>query len=641
MRRLHALLGKELRHHAVAGVALFGCLAAAYLLLLLGLTVSPETVSLLQAHAGFLGFFVPLAAIVLGNRLVTAEYHGRTQLFIEALPVRRWEMVALKFVLGLAVLLAAAGLSLAASALAASFREAVDAVFVGIVAARTAAFTYFLWAFFFTMGLAGRFRVPIYIALLLMLAVVDQMTGFELQRFGPIALMDPNTLPFERETMPTRALVETLALAAGWTALAFALALIHEGSVAEALARRMSQKEKALVGILFTSLMLAVVFLDERRDKEPYAFTQDEVVASGRVPLEVLYLLPERRDDAEALLARLEGDLEALSQMLDWVRLPDVRVAYGPALDASTYDRAELDDNDGILVRANFRRTAAWDDGDFRAYVVGLVLDEATRGRASFEPKAWLRDGFAHWWSRRDEAAPLVCREDFAPALRALAATRQERLDVDRIAAWRRYRERHGEAMAEAVAWSGLAVLAELRGRDAVLSLAREVFGRAASEDFRELFHEWRHPMASVFEATTTLAWSDFVDAWNDELGSRRATAACRAALATVPRGSGSIEVERGEGAVRDVVYRFRFAEPLPGGTLSALLHTRLTPFDSELERHELRRIEHLWPDGERQAVWRLPGRYGRGSRAFLALEVDSAVLGCPLRLAAERREIR
>ncbi len=645
MRRLTALLGKELRQHAAIGLALFACLGLAYALLLLGMMLGNETVSLMQAHASFL-FFLALAGAVLGNRLVVGEYYGRTQLFVEALPLARWEMVALKYLLGLAVLLLAAGLSLATTAMAALSREAIDVRFLAIVAARSASFVCFVWSFFFAMGFIGRFRVAIYIAILLALGVVDQMTELELQHFGPLAVLDNNTLPFEREVMPATAVAQTLALGAGLSALAFLLALINEGSVAEALARRMSLREKAVIGVLFVALTLAFAYLDERRDKEPYTFPEDEVVRSKALPLEVLYLLPERRSDAATLLRRLEADLGALTRLLEWLDPPAARVAYSSSLDAGIYDLAELAENDGILVRANFAPEAGFDPRDFSAHLAGLMLDEATEGRARFEPKAWLRDAFAHWWSLRGRAGDAdsiagletLCQDGFTPLLRALWAARAAPPSEDRLAAWLRYPERHGEDLAEALAMSGLLVLEEKHGRAAVLSLAREIFARQPAQDLRELIYEWRHPMAAVFERATALAWPDFIAEWRAELERLGAAPACRLALAGVFEGSAWLEVEAGAGALRDVVYGFRFVQPPPAGTLVTLLHGRLTPFDETLERRDLRREEKLWPAAEHEASWRLPGFYSQRSRAFLALEVESVVLGCPVRLHAERR---
>ncbi len=649
MRRFTALAGKELRQHGVAGLVLLAGLAAGYLLSLVDALAGAETVSLMQAHARFL-VFLTLGALVLGNRLVVREYYHRTQLFVEALPLARWEMVALKYSFGLGLLLAAAGASLAATTALALAREAIDGRFVAIVGVRSAAYVVCVWSFFFAMGFVGRLRIAIYAAVILALSLVDGMTAFEIQRFGPIAVVDANTLPFEREILPLRAVLETLALGAGLTALAFSLALIHEGSVAEALARRMSQREKAVLGTLFVALLFALYFIDERRDKPPYDFAGDEVLASETLPLEVLYLLPELQGDAEVLLGHLEDTFETLVRELGWEHPPAVRVAYGPSLDPGIYDRAELAENDGILVRANFRVTPSWDRDDFSAYLVGLILDEATAGRSQFEPKAWLRDAFALWWSRRghdddaDNAGDAfdleqACGDD-AVLLGALWTAGREPLTEDALAAWLRYRERHGEDLAAAVALSGLLMLEHSHGRDAVLSLAHEVFARRPAEDARELIYEWRHPMAAVFEQAVSLGWSEFVSRWNAGLERLGDAPACRRALDDLPQGSASIDVNEGDGAVRDIVYGFRFARPLPPGTLVTLLHRRLGAFDDTLERRDLRRVEKLWPDAAREASWRLPGLYGRGSRAFLALEVESG-LGFALRLHAERRELR
>ena len=644
MRRFTALLGKELRQHAAIGIALVLCLGGIFLLMLLGTLMRSETVSLMTTHARFL-IFLTLGGMVLGNRLIVGEYYGRTQLFVEALPMRRWEMVALKYLLGLALLLLAAGASLAISAATSLSREAIDGQFLAIVAARTASYVFCFWSFFFAMGMIGRFRIPIYLAIVLAIFAVDEMTAFRLEHFGPIAVLDPSTLPFERETLPARAVGETLALGTGLIALAFLLALINEGSVAETLARRMSQREKAMIGILFIALMLALVFFEERRDKEPYAFTEEQVVRSETWPLEVLYLLPEKRDDAELLLGQLEDDLGALATELGWRVVPAVRVAYGSSLDAGIYDRAELENNDGILVRANFVPSAGFDARDFSAHITALMLDDATRGRARFEPKAWLRDGFAHWWSLRERSAdgvdPMACRDGNTTLPRALWATRSEPLTEELVAKWLRYRERHGEDLAEAVATSGLWALEALHGRDAVLRLAHAIFARESPENARELFYEWRHPLAVVFQEATEVDWSDFITEWNGWLERLRQTPECSRHLAAVPEGTGSIEIDAGTGAVRDLTYGFSFTRPPAEGALVTLLHRRLTAFDTELERRDLRRVEKLWPAGEQSASWRLPGLYSRGSRAFLALEVESEALGCPIRLLAERRVFR
>lgn len=662
MRRLVALLGKEARQHAAFAIAFGGVLAGLYLVIFLSHILNPEVVSLMRIHPAFVWALLIVGGSVIGHRLVVSEYYGRTQLFLEALPVRRGEMVVFKYTLGLLILVILAGFSLGATSLAALSREALSVRFLGFVALRTVVFLFFGWSFLFVMGLVGRFRIPIYLFLILAISVIDMQTEVEMVHFGPIVLMDVGSLPFERETLPTRALLETAGLGILWTLIAGVLALIHEGSVAETLARSMSQREKALVGMLFVGLAMALGFLDEHREKEPYSFPeQAEIARGGVVPLEILYLSPERRDDAEALVKHLEGDLEPLRLALGWPSLPEVRVAYGPSLDADIYDPAELEDSDGILVRANFRGASLesssseemipWDAQGFSATMTGLVLDEITRGRASFEPKAWLRDGFAQWWGQRGlglaEGLEKACAEARPAVLRALWTTRHETLDADVLKFWLRYRQRHGEPLAEAVALSGLLVFEKQYGEDAVLALARRVFGRGAPENILEFFHEWRHPMSVVFEealadagATKVPSWREFLASWNAELVRLRRIPACGAVLAGLPEGSAMVEIEAGRGTIRDVVYSYRFSSPPAAGAAATLLHARLSPFDSELEDRDLRRVENYWPEGDREASWSLSGYYGQGSRAFLALEIDSRILGCPIRLHAERREL-
>lgn len=93
---------KELRQHWWAFL-IVGVTSALGCLMILGMTVTQG-----QAGSPFAGLslFVmlngTLAALVLCHRLVAVEYHAKTQLFLDALPVSRWRMVTIKYCLGLA-----------------------------------------------------------------------------------------------------------------------------------------------------------------------------------------------------------------------------------------------------------------------------------------------------------------------------------------------------------------------------------------------------------------------------------------------------------------------------------------------------------------------------------------------------------
>lgn len=645
-RRILALVGKELREHAVVLLLLAPLLGLGLALVTLAAVAAKRSSSTLEAGLSFAITFVPLASMALGHRLIVVEWHGRTQLFLEALPIRRWELVAVKYTLGLGLLLAAAWGGIGWAALLASSSEPIGARFLGIMGARTGAYTWCVWSFLFGMGFTGRYRIPIYLGIGLGLLALSQVTELELQHFGPFELVSSATFTGERTTLPTGALTTTAAVAAGWTVAAFALATVREGSVAEVFSRPMSQKEKSVIGALFVVGLVATVELDQRKQKAPYAFTDDAVLRSDAQPIEVLYLTLDAVVDAERLLGELEADRAALAALLPRATLPVVRVALGETLDDRTFETARLSGADGVLVRANFRRPPdAGPDAlrPLRARLVRETLARATHSRALFEPRRWLHDGFSRWLVERHappgSASPLGDPAGSRVLLLALWASEGDPVTVEHLARWDLRRERLGEHAAEAVAYSGLLALEDLAGRQAVLDLARAEWDRPVHRDLREVLWTRAHPLPDLIERAAGVSLADLVAAWNARLDVARNDPAVRAALDALPAGSGALRVERGADGLPAVAYELEFARPPRPGTLVSLVHCELEPFDRELEQHEVTREEHAWPDGRRHG-WRLEGRYGAGSRAFLALEVELEALGVPGRLAAIREEV-
>ena len=96
MHRIYVLLLKERQQHLIALGILFILTAIGFGIQLLNVRIASRTLSLLVTEGWFLIFFVPLASMVLAHRLVVKEYQGRTQLFIEALPIHRVEMLLVK-----------------------------------------------------------------------------------------------------------------------------------------------------------------------------------------------------------------------------------------------------------------------------------------------------------------------------------------------------------------------------------------------------------------------------------------------------------------------------------------------------------------------------------------------------------------
>jgi hypothetical protein len=630
-----ALLKKEARQHWGASIALFALLALGVLILIGNALTDRRSTSLVEVALIYLWLFVPLAGVVLGNRLIVSEYQGRTQLFLEALPIGRAQSIAIKYAIGSGFLLASSALLIELTARLAAHSEPVSSRFLAILMVRSGAFVLCVWSFLFAFGFLGRFRIPLMILAGLLLVAIGGASDVDLRRFGPFALLDRLTFPFERQVLPLGAVVVTLAIAAGLTAVGFALGLVREGSLAESLSRRMSTRERSMAGMLIFAAIVALSILHGRRAKPPYAFSGSAVLKSARVPVEVLYVDEDARADAAALLAALESDLAELRAALDWRELPPVRIAQRADLDARTFDSAKLTDADGLLVRANLRLLSGPSQLAFRAYIVREVLQLHSHGRATFEPRRWVHDGFARWWVERN--APAATSIAWA---RALWATRSRPVTLADLTTWTRFREEVGEPIAEGIAYSGLVSLEGLGGKLEVLALARALYQRRTYQDSRESLRELWHPMAKDLEAATGSSYASFVAAWNRALDAGRATPAARALLDRVPPVRGWLTVEPGAGDIRTVHYGFVFASAPPPGTIVSLLHLQLEPVDVELVPARLEREDHPLAAGALTAEQRLTGRYGRGERVFFALEVESPLLDTPLRVLAQRREL-
>ena len=84
-----ALIVKELRQHWLAFSLSMGLCGLGVLLLVL-VVASEDSGSWFRVLKQFLQTFYVIMALVVCNRLVVREYQGRTQLFLDVLPI--WEL---------------------------------------------------------------------------------------------------------------------------------------------------------------------------------------------------------------------------------------------------------------------------------------------------------------------------------------------------------------------------------------------------------------------------------------------------------------------------------------------------------------------------------------------------------------------
>lgn len=614
MRRLAALLGKEARHHGLFVLALVLVIGPLAAIGLLGTASSPEVLTLFEWQRIFLMVFAPLIGLVVGNRLIVAEYQNRTQLFLEGLPMRRGEMVVLKFVLGLVLMLGATLLSLLTTALFASFREPVDAPYLFAMGVRTVAWTFALWGFLFAMGFTGRFRLAIYTSLLFLVFALDSLTGVELGRFGLFAVIDA-TLPLERSEVPWADVAVAIAVGAGCTVGGLGLALVNEGSLAESLARRMSAREKGAVGAILLLGLIAISAAEEKTDAPPFELPDDGSILT-RGSIQIAYGDAERLALARELMDELTPPLSELPQTLGWDELPTVRLAHSAALDAQTFETVSLAPDDGVLVRAALDETNL-DRAGLRTELIRQTLIAHTRGRADFEPRAMLLDGLSrHWADANTEETRR--RAAYAVALTPVSEVR--------VVEWYRTREELGPPIADALAASGVRALIELAGQEAVVNIAKELFGKPPHDDVRSAAERWTLALDALIESHTDHTIDAWLDHWNDSLGD----------VTTPAPLIGELQIETIEGELRRIVGTATGPPPAERAILT-LVHHPLEPLEHLIEELELERTETTWPASHPQQQVRLDGRYGPGEKAFVALERVDAELGCAVRFAATR----
>lgn len=629
LRRLVALTWKEVREHYLVVLVLAATLPFGWGIFALSALAAPTTVTYLEAHVSFCRFILPLAGLAMGNRLVVAELHGRTQRFVESLPLRRFEPLLVKYVLGLLVLEGIGLVSLVGTELMALTREPFEGTFFLILGARTVAYVLFGWCLFFTMGLFGKARVPIYVLMILGIILVSSTTQLELMHFGPFALVGPE-MSTVREQWPWAAIGTSLGLGAGFLVIGGVISTISEGSVQERLSKPMSQRDLAMVGIAFMALLTIWGAFEREAEPLPYEMT-GHVVRSERLPIAIGFGDGEVEPDARALLADLDHDVGTLADAMQVSALPQMRVVLRRTLARGFVEPVSLSHADGMLVRANFLASAHPDLDAISGAVIAGMLDARTRRRASFEPRHWWRDGLAVYWAYDQGALPV------SRLAQACWATRVRGPDVPRLDHFERLREEVGDAAAESLAALGVLAI-ERTHPGGVAALARVTFPSSPTEDVRTTLAERMHPLRAQITDTVGLTADAHVAAWNDVLREVRARPDVAALYGSLPHAEAAVTLERDASGIVSVVTRATIS-PGTEGLLLSVHHIAIGPFDHVTEDVAMPR-ETIPVPADGHAEVRLTGRYTSGDRVLVRVDLEGTALDAPMRLAAVRLEI-
>ena len=611
------LLRKEWRQHRGA-LALLLLLGPAWsLLLYLRATLHPggSVFTLLGPSALLLA---TAGAVFVAHRLIGLEYGQRTQLFLESLPLSRTRILTTKLVLGAAVLLLVLGLDVLFFWRLAVSREVVTARFLLLLWVRTSTAVLLGWSLFALASLLGRYRVPLYLLLLLGAVMLESFTDVRVFESGPLALVRQE-FAFERQHLPWALLGQCWAALGVLLGLCFVMVLHRDGTLTELLSERMSHREKVFLAGVFLAVSAGITLHNEARQRQPFALSDAREVLVRGTPLQVGQGFGFSEEQAQHLAERLGRDLEALGDYLALGPLPTVAVVPSRALDAGVFQRAKLEARDGVVVRANLA-ARDFDLRAFEAFLFREVLIERSGGRVRREERQWLLDGFTTWWVHRDalaflaERAAVASREGFAPRR------------------WLLVRERQGPCLAGALAARGVQVAHERLGESGLQALLRRILAPPAQTGLWGWWHEPR--LDGVLRELGGPSEPELERGWEEALArDREAHAARLASLA-------ALRPELSRRAESDYSFRLEHVLRPPEGDSApgyAFLYDRLAPFETEVLSDAFSRQDVAPGAG----VSRLPQDLSRGDLWLFVMQVELPELGCPVRLLSRREEIR
>lgn len=665
-----ALLRKELREHAWVFSACAGFLAFSVYSLAVNPMFNGEEGSALYGLRTFLLGVYPVLLIVLTSRLIAREYTGRTQLFLETLPVSRATILTAKLLLGLLLALAAAGFAFYVFDRLADRHEVLDGHALRVVALRTFAYAVCVYGFFFAGGLLGRYRFAIFLIICVGFALVSDSSTFKLDQFGPLRLLGPD-FPYEHAHLPPHALGVTVALTLGFVATGYALALLREGTISALLAQRMSQREKVAIACILLGMIFLKTFYDEARGPRPYDLSEATQAESDQIVVKVGLGNGVTPDRARQLARRVVSGMGALSTELGFDRLPEVFVLPARDLESDDYERGILKHASGTVVRANIA-DSSFDDDKFVSWIAREVVDTATRGRATEERRRWLLDGFSTDWSIRQgteadygrrcgdchssDARGKYLGEKWPTLITAMqrvssipeheSVVNEVKWQVYRAAYafpqgvtaqmlrdWLTTRERYGDCFTSALAWTGIQTLRAKLDPASLRLFLHEAVARAPSSGLRALSVR-ESPDAELLR-TTGVRMDDILALWNAQLVQNAQEYA--ESIQKIPRLTASVDLVPVSSTGRELRYQVKL-EPEPVQPLRITFVTsKLDPFDRPLEWKSLVFDERSYPD-LRAGV--LPRSFSRGER--LAWQVDARLkdLDCRVTTGAHRIEV-
>ena len=626
------LIRKEIHEHRWVLFALLPTLAVIYLGLVAVFKMN-ESGSEFEVVRVFAISFLIIAQMIICNRLVVQEYQGKTQLFLEGLPVSRTKMLLTKYVMGLVVFWILDVVILLATAFVASYSEAVTLRFFAIMCSRLIVFSTFTYTFFFMMGLLGRYRIAIYLLLLIIAVIIRNQSSFDILDRGPMKLAGP-LFSFERVDFPVQDIAETLIATLLFLGLAVAMAVAREGSVASLLAEKMSQREKVFIAAGLFAVMFIFFTFDTKTMPAPYEIGSAVSRRDNGIDVHV-----ERIDDdgadtkAEDLAANAFRDLCELKEYLGMQYTPPLFLLNRRDLDSDSYEIGELSNEEGVLLRANFR-SDDWSYDEFRGWLIDVYLSKATYYRGTNESKCWVLEGFAEYWALRED--DLAQWDTDSTITRRAAYAARLGLSTNELRDWFSYRERVGQEISSAVACAALMHAHRKYGAEKVREFVSEILRTDLPNDTRSMWNELTRTVPVVWQDVTGTEFDDFEQDWIESI-----TEASRSSFAEivndVPVLESTFEFSPKSASTFELKYQVSADPPLRSDTVTTF-YEKIDALDVQRTNEELK--EYLW-DYQQQTSNVIPQRYSIGSYLRWTHAVYSDSLDCNVISGWQRKVVQ
>lgn len=635
----YALIAKDVREHRTAALFLgAGCLVVV-LLLLAQNSVAAYSMSAFEIVRFALLGFLPLIALIVGNRLIVNEYLSGTRLFVEALPVGIVVPLMLKYLLGFAyiVLIATAMVLLAAQQ--AGIADDVNLHYVLLILSKTWVMVTLYWSVVFCFSLCGYLRIALYLVTAALIGILAYYPGLDSSAFAPMALMDDQLFVYERDIIPWAEMGLTLLLSLVFSVAGFVLTRLGEGSVMERLAKPMTRRDYVALGVLAAAGIALASTLLENNQRDPISFSNNNVIRLNDPNVSILYLDPQYEPSAREYADRISQSLTQLQATLGLQRVPTVRLALSPGREKHDIDYAT---HDGVFISANWLEHDSYDNAILDSVIMHGVLSAQTNGRSVFEPYHWVLDGFTRWWIEQGARALIPEHRDELVA-RALLTLERDPEGWQLVGRWQLIADRFSYPSAEALAWAAFTYLEQTQGREAVIKLAGEFLtspvGSTAIASIRD---ESRRAIERV-EAVVGMSLHEFHAGWQEWLENLEKEPGVQRLMNSVPAIRGVVSSDTDPSGVRSLNGSYQIATEYSGQVddLSLLegrcvmKHDYIGPFDTEFDvPDEYEDVSDCIVDG---VAHRVSSTYTSGDRVFVALDYEGGLFHQPIRQHAQR----